>query len=65
MEEEQINRVLGCINSCWPEFPFTLQDINGRKPMSGDKFRELLILFLRGFLGSDYQLPGVNILIFM
>ena len=60
MDEEQAARVLSCINGCWPEFPFTMQDLNGKKPMSADKFKELLILFLRGLLGGDYQLPGVT-----
>jgi len=55
--DEETLRIVNCVNSCWPEFTFTHGDI--RKP-TGDKFRELLLRFLTGFLGGNYQLPNGN-----
>lgn len=55
--EDDIARIVNCINSCWPDYPFTYVDI--RKP-SSEKFRDVLSKFLKGFLGCNYQLPGVN-----
>ena len=54
--DEETLRIVNCVNSCWPEFTFTHGDI--RKP-TGEKFRELLLRFLTGFLGGNYQLPNV------
>lgn len=56
-QEEEISRIVNCINSCWPEVPFTYVDI--RKP-SGEKFRDVLSKFLKGFFVCNYQLPGVS-----
>ena len=58
--DEETLRIVNCVNSCWPEFTFTHGDI--RKP-TGDKFRELLLRFLTGFLGGNYQLPNVCLLL--
>ena len=56
-KDEEIVRIVNCINSCWPEYPFTYADI--RKP-TGEKFRDVLGKFLQGFLGGNYQLPTVS-----
>ena len=55
--DEESARIMNCVNSCWPELTFTITDL--RKP-TGDKFRELLLLFLKGIIGGNYQLPGVS-----
>lgn len=62
MGDDEVGRVVNCINSCWPEFPFTQNDM--RKPTS-EKFREVLLKLLRGVLGTGYQLPSVNIQLFV
>lgn len=62
MDDEQMGRILNCVTSCWPEFNFSMTDINGKKPMTGERFRELLCHFLKGFLGGNYHLPGVSAL---
>jgi len=54
--DEELARVVNCVNSCWPEFAFTYADV--RKP-TGEKFRELLFRFLTAFLGND-QLQNGN-----
>ncbi|XP_046640134.1 tropomyosin-like [Daphnia pulicaria] len=56
-KDEEIVRIVNCINSCWPEYPFTYADI--RKP-TGEKFRDVLSKFLQGFLGCNYQYPAIN-----
>lgn len=56
-QEEDVERIVNCINSCWPDSSFTYMDI--RKPC-GEKFRDVLKKFLKGFLGGNYQLPTVN-----
>ncbi len=56
--DEEVGRIVNCINSCWPEYAFTHLDI--RKP-SGEKFRDVLGRFLKGFLGYNYQLSHVSL----
>lgn len=60
-QDEEIIRIVNCVNSCWPDYPFTYVDI--RKP-TGEKFRDVLGKFLKGFLGGNYQLPGVSLAFF-
>ena len=62
--DEELGRIVHCVTSCWPEFNFSVNDINGKKPMTGERFRELLYLFLQGFIGDNYHLPGVRYLTF-
>jgi len=53
--------IVECIKSCWPEFTFNVADI--RRPI-GDKFRDILFLFLKTFNSGNsgnYQLPGCNL----
>ena len=53
--------IVECIKSCWPEFTFNVADI--RRPI-GDKFRDILFLFLKTFNSGNsgnYQLPGVSL----
>lgn len=61
-QEEDVERIVNCINSCWPDSSFTYMDI--RKPC-GEKFRDVLKKFLKGFLGGNYQLPTVSKLWFL
>lgn len=60
--DEEVGRIVNCINSCWPEYAFTYLDI--RKP-SGEKFRDILGRFLKGFLGYNYQLSNVSLLFYL
>ena len=55
--DEDVTRILNCVNCCWPEIPFTHNDI--RRP-TGEKFRELLRQFLKSFIVGNYQLPNVS-----
>nr|CAH0103174.1 unnamed protein product [Daphnia galeata] len=55
--DEEIVRIVKCINSCWPEYPFTYEDI--RKP-TGEKFGEILFMFLQEFFGRNYKLPNLE-----
>ena len=45
--DDDVTRILNCVNSCWPEIPFSHNDI--RRP-TGEKFRELLRQFLKSFI---------------
>ena len=60
--DDDVSRIMNCVNSCWPEFSFTYMDF--RKP-SGEKFRDILGKFLQGFLGCQYQIPSVSLLFFI
>lgn len=54
--DEESARILNCTSNCWPEHSFTYNDL--KKP-TGEKFREILMLFLKGILTSNYQLSSV------
>ncbi len=56
-QDEDVVRIVNCINSCWPEYSFTALDV--RRPC-GEKFRDVLGKFLKGFLSCNYQLPSVS-----
>lgn len=54
--DEESARIVNCMNNCWPEYSFTYNDL--RKP-TGEKFRDVLVKFLKGILGVNYQLSSV------
>ena len=56
-QDEDVCRIVNCINSCWPEYSFTALDV--RRPC-GEKFRDVLGKFLKGFLSCNYQIPSVS-----
>lgn len=55
--DEESARIVNCINNCWPEYSFTYSDL--RKP-TGEKFRDILMVFLKGILPTNYQLSSVS-----
>jgi hypothetical protein len=51
--DDEVTRMLDCVNSCWPEIPFSHNDI--RRPTGENRFRELLRQFLKSFIvGNNY-----------
>ena len=50
--DEDILRIVECIDGCWPELAFSYADI--RKP-TGEKFCQILNKFLKGFVGDSYH----------
>ena len=56
--DEESTRIVNCINNCWPEYSFTYSDL--RKP-TAEKFRDVLLKFLKGIVGVNYQLSSVSL----
>ena len=56
--DDDVTRILNCVNSYWPAISFTHNDI--RRP-PGEKFRELLRQFFKSFIIDNFQLPNVSL----